>query len=60
MRKALLATASGAALLAAGPALAADKITVGLSGYMEQWVGGTDITEGTYYNTKEGASLAWR
>lgn len=48
MRKALLATASGAALLAAGPALAdgmADKIHIGLSGYMEQWVGGTDITE---------------
>ena len=48
MRKALLATASGAALLAAGPALAdgmADKVHIGLSGYMEQWVGGTDIEE---------------
>ncbi len=56
MRKALLATVSGAALLAAGPALAegmADKTHIGLSGYMEQWVGGTDITEGTY-TTKDG------
>ena len=43
MRKALLATASGAALLAAGPALAADKVTVGISGYMEQWLGGASI-----------------
>ena len=39
MRKALLATASGAALLAAGPALAADMLSVGISGSMEQWIG---------------------
>ncbi len=46
MRKALLATASGAALLAAGPALAdemADKLTVGVTGYMEQWIGGSSV-----------------
>ena len=46
MRKALLATASGAALLAAGPALAddmADKLTVGVGGYMQQWIGGASV-----------------
>ncbi len=53
MRKALLATASGAALLAAVPALAADKISIGLSGYMEQWVGGTDIEEDIRPNKNE-------
>ncbi len=50
MRKTLLATTALAAAgaFAAGPALAegmADKIHIGLGGYMEQWVGGTDITE---------------
>ncbi len=47
MRKALLATASGAALLAAGPALAADMFSVGVSGSMEQWIGavGVDKTD---------------
>ena len=43
MRKALLATASGAALLAAGPALSADMLTVGVSGSMEQWIGAIGI-----------------
>ncbi len=46
MRKALLTTASGAALLAAGPALAdkmADKLSVGVTGYMEQWIGGSSV-----------------
>ncbi len=39
MRKALLATASAAAMCAAGPALAADMLSVGISGAMEQWIG---------------------
>ena len=43
MRKALLATASGAALLAAGPALSADMVSVGVSGSMEQWIGGSTV-----------------
>ena len=50
MRKALLATASGAALLAAGPALSADmaeKLSVGVGGYMEQWIGISSVDGGT-------------
>ena len=43
MRKALLATASGAALLVAGPALSADMVSVGVSGSMEQWIGGSTV-----------------
>ena len=43
MRKALLATASGAALLAAGPALSADMVSVGVGGFMEQWIGGASV-----------------
>ncbi len=46
MRKALLATVSGAALLTAGPVLAADmadKLSVGVGGYMEQWIGGASV-----------------
>ncbi len=56
MRKALLATVSGAALLAAGPALAdemAKKLTVSVGGYMEQWIGGSSI-DGT---DKDGKDL---
>ena len=61
MRKALLATASSAALLAAGPALAADMINVGVGGFMHQWVGGTNVeteTNGRSVNTNEGVSQA--
>ena len=49
MRKALLATASGAALLAAGPVLAdemADKLTIGIGGYMQQWIGASSLDGG--------------
>ncbi len=49
MRKTLLATTALAAAgaFAAGPVLAADMLSVGVSGYMEQWVGvvGVDKTE---------------
>lgn len=57
MRKALLATTAlaFAGTLAAGPVVAADKISVGVSGYMNQWVGMTSIEEGMYGDTaREG------
>ena len=34
-----------AGVIAAGPASAADKLSVGVGGYMEQWVGITDIDD---------------
>ena len=43
MRKALLATVSGAAMLAAGPSLAADMVSIGVGGSMEQWIGGSTV-----------------
>ena len=45
MRKTLLATTALAAAgaFAAGPVLAADMLSVGVGGYMEQWFGGTSI-----------------
>ena len=47
MRKALLTTVSAGAMLAAGPALAADMVSVGVGGYMQQWFGvsGVDATD---------------
>ncbi len=52
MRKTLLATTALAAAgaFAAGPALAADmadKLTVGVGGYMEQWIGVSSLDGGT-------------
>ena len=43
-RKALMMTSALAVVgaLAVGPASAADKLSVGLGGYMEQWIGVTD------------------
>ena len=60
MRKALFATTAlaFAGALAAGPAAAdkmADKISVGISGYMVQWVGFTSIEEGGYSEGKKDA-----
>ena len=45
MRKTLLATTALAAagVLAAGPALAADKMSVGVGGYMQQWFGMSSV-----------------
>ncbi len=46
MRKALLTTVSAGAMLAAGPALSADmadKLSVGVGGYMQQWIGGASV-----------------
>ena len=37
-----------AGFVAAGPASAADKVAVGISGYMSHWLGATSIEEGTY------------
>ena len=44
MRKTLLATTAlaFAGALAAGPASAADMLSIGLGGYMEQWIGAAD------------------
>ena len=39
MRKALLATVSAGAMLVTGPAWAADMMSMGVGGYMEQWFG---------------------
>ncbi len=46
MRKSLLATTALAAAgaFAAGPVLAADKMSVGVSGYMQQWIGMADVS----------------
>ena len=53
MRNLLIATSALAFAggMAAGPASAADKISVGVSGYMNQWFGITSIEDGYY---KEG------
>ena len=50
MRKTLLATTAlaFAGAMAAGSAAAADKMSLGLGGYMNQWVGFTAIEEGNY------------
>ncbi len=47
MRKTLLATTALAAagMLAAGPALAADKMSIGVGGYMQQWIGVADVSD---------------
>ncbi len=47
MRKSLLATTALAAAgaFAAVPALAADKMSVGVSGYMQQWIGMSDVSD---------------
>ena len=54
MRKTLLATTAlaFAGAMAAGSASAADKMSVGVHGYMEQWVGMSDVDNS---GTKEGA-----
>ncbi len=56
LRQALL---TGTALafagaLAAGPASAADKLSVGVGGYMEQWIGFTDISDSATPSTEGG------
>lgn len=47
MRKTLLATSAlaCAGALAAGPALSADMLSVGVGGYMQQWVGFTSVED---------------
>ncbi len=47
MRKTLLATSAlaFAGALAAGPASAADMLSVGVGGYMQQWIGAADRTD---------------
>ncbi len=51
MRKTLLATTALAAAgaFAAGPALSADKMSIGVGGYMQQWIGmsSVDATDAT-------------
>ena len=60
MRKTLLATTALAAAgaFAAGPALSADKMSVGVGGYMEQWVGMTDISDSAKPE-REGGVAQW-
>ena len=50
MKRFLLGTTAlaFASALAAGSAVAADKITMGISGYMSHWAGFTSIEEGNY------------
>ena len=60
MRKTLLATSAlaCAGAMAIGPASAADmsdKVSVGISGYMVQWLGFTSIEEGGYSEGKKDA-----
>ena len=45
MRKALLTTVSAGAMLAASPVLAADMVSVGIGGFMEQWFGVSSIDD---------------
>ncbi len=62
MRKTLLATTALAAAgaFAAGPVLAADMLSVGVGGYMEQWFGGTSVdatdAKGASTNINDGAA----
>ncbi len=57
MRKALIATSAlaFAGAVGAAPASAADMVSVGISGYMVQWVGFTSIEEGGYKEGKKDA-----
>ena len=55
MRKALLTTVSVGAMLAAGPVLAADMVSVGIGGFMEQWFGVSSIDD-TGNPTHEGGA----
>ena len=49
MRKTLLATTALAAAgaFAAGPALSADMLSIGVGGYMQQWIGMSSLDNGT-------------
>ena len=60
MRKTLLATSAlaFAGAMAAGPASAADMMSVGVGGYMEQWVGLTDISDSAD-PAREGGVSQW-
>ncbi len=60
MRKALLATSAlaFAGAVATAPASAADMLSVGVGGYMEQWVGFTDISDSAD-PSREGGVAQW-
>ena len=60
MRKTLLATTvlACAGALAAGPASSADMLSVGVGGYMEQWVGFNDISDSAN-PSREGGVAQW-
>ena len=55
MRKTLLATTALAAAgaFAAGPALSADMLSIGVGGYMQQWIGMSSVDD-TGHPTREG------
>ena len=58
IKKALILSSAlvGAGLMAAAPASAADKIKLGLGGFMEQWVGFSE-QDGSYEGTNEYSSF---
>ena len=58
MRKTLLATTAlaCAGALAAAPASAADQLSVGVGGYMQQWFGVSDVDNSTDKEIKGGVS----
>ena len=58
MRKALIATSALAlaGAMAAGPASAADMLSVGVGGYMEQWVGLVDRSDSADKSVEGGIS----
>ena len=62
MRKTLLATTAlaFAGAMAAGPALAADKMSIGVGGYMQQWIGmsSVDATDATGKATANEGGVA--
>ncbi len=60
MRKTLIATSAlaFAGAVAAAPASAADKMSVGVGGYMEQWVGVTDISDSAD-KSRDGGISQW-
>jgi len=60
MGNALIATSAlaVAGAMTAGPALAADKMSVGVGGYMEQWVGYTNIDDSAD-KKREGGFDQW-
>ncbi len=58
MKRILLGTTAlaFAGVMAAGSAMAADKVTVGISGYMQQWVGMTSVEDSANADIEGGVA----